>query len=169
MARHYINSDGQSVKYTPRKQKERTMRAFGLDINNPADNDLYKSLYDDMARRVKQYNIIQNLDNKISPADALFDVAYGRLKAGITAPPTLRGLRQQVLSNPASFSPSLENIYSQRLVSNTRLFAERVQANPSSYIEAAIKNEENVFKAFLYTSGVDNDLSKYNSWLNNEV
>ena len=60
MARHYINSEGKSVKYTPRQQKSRTMMALGLDIENPADNRIYKSLYDDITRRVKQYNIIQN-------------------------------------------------------------------------------------------------------------
>lgn len=169
MARHYINSEGKSVKYTPHQQKSRTMRALGLDIENPADNRIYKSLYDDITRRVRQYNIIQNLDKAISPSDALFDVAYGRLKAGITDAPTLRGLRQQVLNSPSSFSPSLENIYSQKLVSNTAKFRERVRANPFNYIEQAIKNEENVFRAFLNTSGVDNDLATYNSWLNDAV
>lgn len=161
MARHYINSEGQSVKYTPRQQKQRTMRALGLDINSPVDNKTYKSLYDDITRRVRQYNIIQDLDKPISPSDALYDIAYGRLKAGITSTPTLKNLRQEVKANAQSFAPSLVSIYEQRLTANTRRFAEQVRSNPQSYLEQAIKNEEAVFAKFLNTRGVDNDLKAY--------
>lgn len=171
MARHYINSEGVSVKYTPRKQKERTMRALGLDINNPSDNRTYKSIYDDLTRRVRQYNILQDLPDKskLRPADVLFDIAHDRLKQGITTPPSLTSIQTTIRQRGEGYTPTVQNLYNQTLQSNTRRYAERVRQSPQLFIDNAVKNELNIFNKFLNTRGVDNDKGAFYLWYNEPV
>lgn len=171
MARHYINSSGESVRYSPREQKKRTMQALGLEYGNPTDNRTYKSIYDDLTRRVRQYNILQDLPEKtrLKPADVLFDIAFDRLKQGVTTAPTLSSIQTTIRQRGDAYSPTIQNLYNQSLQSNTRLFAERVRQSPNLFFERAVQNELNVFGAFLNTRGVDNDYAFFYSWYNEPV
>lgn len=168
MARHYTTSTGERKAYTPRQQKQLTMQALGLDINNPADNRTYKSIYDDLARRTRQYNILQDLpeNSKLRPADVLFDIAHARLSQGITEAATLNSVQTTIRQRGSRYSPTVQNLYNQSLQSNTARFAARVKSNPLLYIDTAIKNELNIFSKFLDTKWVDNDREIIEEWLN---
>ena len=168
MARHYITSSGESKKYTPKEQKQITMRALGLNYDNPTDQKIYKSIYDDLTRRTRQYNILQDLseDSKLRPADMLFDIAHARLRQGVTEAPTLNSIQTTIRQQGYNYSATVQNLYNQTLQANTRRFKERVQSSPQAYIEQAINYEKNVFSAFLNTRGVNDDYGEFNQWLN---
>lgn len=164
MARRYLTQSGELKTYTKKQQREITMQRLGLDPESKTDNKTYKSIYNDLSRRTRQYSIQQKLETNLSPLDVLFDIANKRSQIGIYPDVTLKNFKAQVTDNP-NYSPLIQNLYSQKLQSNTARFAERVARQPLYFIDKSIEYELRIFNNFLNTPGVSNDLETFNNWL----
>ena len=169
MAKFYLK-DGARIPYTRTEQRRATMAMLGLDADDASDRKAYKSIYDDVSRRVTQYNVLQALsdDSKLKAADVLFDVAVQRLREGITSPPTSKNIKAEVLNSPAAYSPSIENLYNLKLTSNTARYRQQIKNRPEKFIEIQIEKDIYVFSRFLNTT-IDQAKSKFYDWLNEPV